>query len=64
MAIQHAMRGIEKSNPDALDGIFGDASWTNKNRLSDETVIPIANALRSQFDAENKCLYIRVYCGV
>lgn len=39
MAIQHAMRGIEKSNPDALDGIFGDASWTNKNRLSDETLI-------------------------
>ena len=39
MAIQQAMRGIEKSNPDALDGIFGDASWTNKNRLSDETLI-------------------------
>lgn len=39
MAIQQAMRGIEKANPDALDGIFGDASWTNKNRLSDETLI-------------------------
>lgn len=39
MAIQQAMRGIEKSNPDALDGIFGDASWTNKNRLSDATLI-------------------------
>ena len=33
------MRNIEKANPDTLYGIFGDASWTNKNRLSDETLI-------------------------
>src|SRR5690606_39225097 len=39
MAIQLAMRGIEKANPDTLEGIFGDASWTNKNRLSDATLI-------------------------
>lgn len=39
MAIQHAMREIEKVNPDTLEGIFGDASWTNKNRLSDATLI-------------------------
>lgn len=38
MAIQGAMRTIEKVNPDTLYGIFGDASWTNKNRLSDETL--------------------------
>ena len=37
--LQNAMREIEKANPDTLDGIFGDASWTNKNRLSDETLI-------------------------
>ncbi|MFT0714041.1 type I restriction-modification system subunit M [Flagellimonas lutimaris] len=37
-AIQDAMRAIEKANPDTLYGIFGDASWTNKNRLSDETL--------------------------
>ncbi|TKD66530.1 class I SAM-dependent DNA methyltransferase [Flavobacterium sp. ASW18X] len=37
-AIQEAMRSIEKANPDTLYGIFGDASWTNKNRLSDETL--------------------------
>lgn len=36
MAIQHAMREIEKANPDSLYGVFGDASWTNKDRLSDE----------------------------
>jgi type I restriction enzyme M protein len=37
MAMQEAMRAIEKANPDTLYGIFGDASWTNKNRLSDDT---------------------------
>ena len=35
-AIQDAMREIEKANPDTLYGIFGDASWTNKERLTDE----------------------------
>jgi type I restriction enzyme M protein len=34
-ALQSAMRAIEKANPDTLQGIFGDASWTNKERLSD-----------------------------
>jgi len=38
-ALQDAMRAIEQANPDTLYGIFGDASWTNKNRLSDETLI-------------------------
>ncbi|MGV8111801.1 MAG: N-6 DNA methylase [Lentimicrobium sp.] len=36
MALQDAMRAIEKANPETLFGIFGDASWTNKDRLSDE----------------------------
>jgi type I restriction enzyme M protein len=36
LALQNAMREIEKANPDTLHGIFGDASWTNKDRLSDE----------------------------
>jgi len=38
ITIQDAMRAIEKANPETLYGIFGDASWTNKNRLSDETL--------------------------
>ena len=38
LAMQKAMRAIEKANPDTLEGIFGDASWTNKERLSDETL--------------------------
>ncbi|HLP95655.1 MAG TPA: class I SAM-dependent DNA methyltransferase [Saprospiraceae bacterium] len=39
MALQEAMRAIEKANPDTLYGIFGDASWTNKDRLSDAILI-------------------------
>jgi len=38
MAIQEAMREIEKANPETLFGVFGDASWTNKERLSDATL--------------------------
>jgi type I restriction enzyme M protein len=41
MAIQQATQAIEKANPDTLDGIFGDAQWTNKDRLSDETLIDL-----------------------
>ena len=43
MAIQSAMRSIEKANPETLSGIFGDADtpWTNKDRLSDETLIDL-----------------------
>jgi type I restriction enzyme M protein len=34
-SLQTALRGIEQSNPHTLYGIFGDAQWTNKDRLSD-----------------------------
>ena len=34
-SIQSAMRAIETANPDKLYGIFGDAQWTNKDRLPD-----------------------------
>ena len=34
-ALQRAMREIEKANPDTLYGVFGDAQWSNKDRLSD-----------------------------
>jgi type I restriction enzyme M protein len=33
--LQTALRAIETANPDKLYGIFGDAQWTNKDRLSD-----------------------------
>jgi len=34
-SIQDALREIEKANPDTLFGVFGDAQWTNKDRLPD-----------------------------
>ncbi|MEV4814911.1 type I restriction-modification system subunit M [Micromonospora tulbaghiae] len=37
-ALVTAFRGIEKANPDTLYGIFGNAPWTNKQKLPDETL--------------------------
>ena len=34
-ALKEAFHAIEVANPEKLQGIFGDASWTNKNRLPD-----------------------------
>ncbi len=48
VAIQSAMREIEKANPDRLSGIFGDAQWTNKSRLSDETLRDLIEHFSSQ----------------
>jgi type I restriction enzyme M protein len=48
MAIEKAMRQIEKANPDTLFGIFGDAQWTNKDRLSDETLINLMEHFSSE----------------
>jgi type I restriction enzyme M protein len=36
--LQNAFRTIETANPDKLFGIFGDAQWTNKDRLPDHTL--------------------------
>ena len=52
-ALQNALRGIEQANPRTLYNIFGDAQWTNKDRLSDELLcdlveyfsrLPLTNA--------------------
>jgi len=40
--LKDAFRGIEMANP-KLHGIFGDASWTNKERLSDELLATLLN---------------------
>lgn len=47
-ALQTALREIEKANQDKLFGIFGDASWTNKERLSDETLIDLLEHFSEQ----------------
>jgi type I restriction enzyme M protein len=42
------MRAIEAANPEHLDGIFGDAPWTNKERLPDATVKNLLEHFSSQ----------------
>jgi type I restriction enzyme M protein len=37
-ALQTAFREIEKANPDTLYGIFGNANWTNKDKLPDRKI--------------------------
>lgn len=41
LAIENALRGIEQANQEALYGIFGDAQWSNKNRLPDSLLIDL-----------------------
>jgi type I restriction enzyme M protein len=41
MAIQNALRGIEQGNQEKLYGIFGDAQWSNKNKLSDRLLVDL-----------------------
>lgn len=36
--LQTSLRAVEAANPGRLDGIFGDAAWTNKERLPDVTL--------------------------
>lgn len=41
LAIEKALRGIEQANQEFLYGIFGDAQWSNKNKLSDNLLIDL-----------------------
>ncbi len=41
LAIEQALRGIEQANQEYLYGIFGDAQWSNKNKLSDRLLIDL-----------------------
>ena len=48
-ALQNAMRGIEAANQKHLYGVFGDAQWTNKERLPD----PLLKDLIEHFSGLN-----------
>lgn len=41
LAIENALRGIERANQEYLYGIFGDAQWSNKNKLSDKLLLDL-----------------------
>lgn len=43
-AINTALGQIEQANPEALAGIFGDASWGNKERLPETALVNLINA--------------------
>ncbi len=51
-ALQAALRSIEAANPGRLDGIFGDAQWTNKERVPDVTL----KNLLEHFSGQTLCL--------
>lgn len=51
-AIEIALRGIEQANQEYLYGIFGDAQWSNKNKLSDRLLTDLVEHF-SQYDLSN-----------
>lgn len=54
-AIQSAFRDIEKANPDTLYGVFGDAQWTNKDRLPDHMLRELIEHFSSQTLSLTNC---------
>lgn len=50
--LEQAFRGIEQANQDFLYGIFGDAQWSNKNKLSDRLLIELIEHF-SQYSLAN-----------
>jgi len=53
LAIERALRGIEQSNQEFLYGIFGDAQWSNKNKLSDRLLTDLIEHF-SQYTLSNE----------
>ncbi len=54
-ALVTAFRKIEKANPDKLQGIFGDAAWTNKDRLPDRLLKDLMEHFSSQTLSLENC---------
>jgi type I restriction enzyme M protein len=52
LAIEQALRGIEQANQEFLYGIFGDAQWSNKNKLSDRLLVDLIEHF-SQYNLAN-----------
>ena len=52
LAIEKALRGIEQANQQFLYGIFGDAQWSNKNKLSDRLLTDLIEHF-SQYSLSN-----------
>lgn len=52
LALEKAFRGIEQANQESLYGIFGDAQWSNKNKLSDRLLTDLIEHF-SQYTLSN-----------
>ncbi|MEM7373899.1 MAG: class I SAM-dependent DNA methyltransferase [Bacteroidota bacterium] len=52
LALERAFRGIEQANQEFLYGIFGDAQWSNKNKLSDALLLNLIEHF-SQYNLSN-----------
>ncbi len=53
ISIEKSLRGIEQANQEFLYGIFGDAQWSNKNKLSDKLLIDLVEHF-SQYTLGNE----------
>lgn len=53
--LQYAFRGLEKGNQNLLYGIFGDAPWTNKEKLPDSLLTNLIE-LFSQYNLSNEAV--------
>ena len=53
LKIESSFRGIEQANQDLLYGIFGDAQWSNKDKLSDALLIDLIEHF-SEYNLSNK----------
>ena len=53
LAIESALRCIEQANQEFLYGIFGDAQWANKNKLSDALLVNLVEHF-SQYNLANE----------
>lgn len=54
-ALSHAMRQIERANPDTLYRVFGAADWGNRGMLTDETIKDLVEGL-SEVNLGNKAV--------
>jgi type I restriction enzyme M protein len=59
LKIESALRGIEQANQESLYGIFGDAQWSNKNKLSDALLIDLIEHF-SQYDLSNTAVDVDI----
>lgn len=55
LAIVTAFRKIEKANGNKLTGVFGDAAWTNKNRLPDKLLKDLLEHFSAQTLSLENC---------